>query len=147
MSPPELPSVPDPSLSLVAGETFPLLQHTTLGWLLDAQSSVNGSRDAIVFQGNRRLTFTELRRRSRAVAAGLLSLGVGHGDRVAVYAGNCLEYVELFFATGIIGAVLVVINNFFTPAELKSGLQYVGKYSILKNSLIVNSTHSFGLLC
>lgn len=46
--------------------------------------------------------------------------GVGRGDRVAVLAKNCVEYLDLWFACGKLGAVLQTLNFRLTPAELSS---------------------------
>ena len=43
---------------------------------------------------------------------------IGRGDRVAVYAPNCSEYVYLFLACVKLGAVLVPLNFRLTPPEL-----------------------------
>ncbi len=44
--------------------------------------------------------------------------GVEAGDRVAVFAGNELEYIPLFFATHRLGAILVPINFRLTGREV-----------------------------
>jgi fatty-acyl-CoA synthase len=44
---------------------------------------------------------------------------VGKGDRVAVYASNCLEYLDLFWAAPKIGAMLQNLNWRLTVHELK----------------------------
>ncbi|MBI5928795.1 MAG: long-chain fatty acid--CoA ligase [Chloroflexi bacterium] len=47
------------------------------------------------------------------------SLGVCKGDRVAVYATNSLEYMDVWMACGKIGAILQNLNWRLTPAELE----------------------------
>ncbi|MEV0426656.1 acetoacetate--CoA ligase [Micromonospora sp. NPDC050495] len=51
------------------------------------------------------LTAAELREQVRRVAAGLRRLGVGRGDRVAVYAPNIPETFVLLLATASLGAI------------------------------------------
>lgn len=64
-------------------------------------------------------TFLQAQQRALAVAAHLRDqAGVGRGDRVAVYAPNCSEYVFLFLACVKLGAVLVPLNYRLTPPEL-----------------------------
>lgn len=46
------------------------------------------------------------------------SLGVQKGDRVAVYATNCLEYLDIWMACGKIGAILQNLNWRLTVNEL-----------------------------
>jgi fatty-acyl-CoA synthase len=48
----------------------------------------------------------------------LRSLGVGKGDRVAMLSMNCVEYLDLWFACGKLGAVLQTLNFRLTPGEL-----------------------------
>ncbi|MBB5958893.1 acetoacetyl-CoA synthetase [Saccharothrix tamanrassetensis] len=52
-----------------------------------------------------RLTYAELRRRVAAVRAGLVSLGVGRGDRVVALMPNSPEALIAFLATASLGAV------------------------------------------
>ncbi|WP_433267291.1 acetoacetate--CoA ligase [Actinosynnema sp. CS-041913] len=51
------------------------------------------------------LTYADLRRRVAAVRAGLVSLGVGRGDRVVALAPNSPEALIAFLATASLGAV------------------------------------------
>jgi fatty-acyl-CoA synthase len=46
------------------------------------------------------------------------ALGVQKGDRVAILAMNCVEYLDLWFACGKIGAILQLLNWRLTPHEL-----------------------------
>ena len=57
------------------------------------------------------------------VARGLLRLGIGKGDHVAIWATNVPEWVVLQFATAKIGAVLVTVNTNYKSAELEYVLQ------------------------
>ena len=46
-------------------------------------------------------------------------LGVRRGNRVAVLAHNCVEYLDIWFALGRIGAILQNLNWRLTPRELE----------------------------
>ena len=50
---------------------------------------------------------------------GLIALGVSHGDRIGIMAGNCAEYISVFFAAARVGAVIVVLNTTYTATELE----------------------------
>ncbi|MBK8032433.1 MAG: long-chain fatty acid--CoA ligase [Chloroflexi bacterium] len=50
----------------------------------------------------------------------LRSLGVGRGDRVAVYAANSLDYLDVWMACGKIGAILQNLNWRLTVTELQA---------------------------
>ena len=64
----------------------------------------------------RRLTFGELARRTRSVAARLAREGVGAGDRVAVMLPNGLDYVVAVFGAMAAGAIAVPL---FPPGSPK----------------------------
>lgn len=66
------------------------------------------------------LSYAELDERSSRLAQGLLSAGVGAGDRVAHLDRTAPEVVELLFATSKIGAVTVPLNWRLAPAELET---------------------------
>lgn len=51
------------------------------------------------------------------LASGLLDLGIVHGDHVAVWLTNSVEWALTFCACVRIGAVLVPINTRYTPSE------------------------------
>jgi len=64
------------------------------------------------------LTYLELNQRSGQCAALLDSLGVRHGDRVAVLCRNRVEFFELLFACAKLGAILVPLNWRMPAPEL-----------------------------
>lgn len=78
--------------------------------------AIDPNKTALVCE-DERLTFDELRRRVRATGHTLLSAGIRHGDRIAILAGNCNEFVELFFAITGIGAIAVPLNYRLSAAE------------------------------
>jgi len=65
------------------------------------------------------ITFAEWNARANRAANFLRKLGVQKGDRVSVYACNCVEYLDLLFACGKIGAILHNLNWRLTVFELK----------------------------
>jgi fatty-acyl-CoA synthase len=68
----------------------------------------------------RRLTYREFNWRADQLAGALRQrLGVGKGDRVAVLAHNCAETLELFFALGKLGAIMVPVNYRLAAAEIR----------------------------
>ncbi len=69
--------------------------------------------------GERRISFREWNDSASRTAAFLHHvLGVGRGDRVAVLAYNCVEFLDLFFACAKLGAVLQPLNWRLSAAEL-----------------------------
>jgi len=76
-------------------------------------------RDEVAYvDGDRRLTWGELHRRSDRLAAGLQSLGIGKGDAVALLAHDRLELVEHWWACVKIGALRVGVNYRYATREI-----------------------------
>lgn len=66
-------------------------------------------------------TFTEAVSWAEKIAAGLSSLGVEKGDRVAIISNNRIEWALTDFASGALGALLVPIY----PSLLPDQVQYI----------------------
>lgn len=66
----------------------------------------------------RAMTFAELNQRVQHLADGLLDIGLDAGDRVAVLAYNCVEWVEIYVALARAGLVAVPINFRLTGPEV-----------------------------
>ena len=89
----------------------------TIGLLPERAARQWGPREALAFQG-RRWTFAELSARVDAVAKGLLQLGIGPGDKVALWMVNGPEWMDAMFAIMQIGAVLVPVNTRFRTEDV-----------------------------
>lgn len=68
------------------------------------------------------LTYSELDRRSSAVARGLIASGIGPGDQVGLLARNSVEFVLAALAVAKVGANLLYLNTGFAPPTLKEVL-------------------------
>src|SRR5436190_1929957 len=79
-----------------------------------------------VIDGERRLTWAEVRERARRLALGLQQAGIGRGDRVAYLAFNTTELLEAHFGVPRAGAVLVAINTRLTADEIDYILRHSG---------------------
>ncbi|MCP3996934.1 MAG: long-chain fatty acid--CoA ligase [bacterium] len=64
-------------------------------------------------------TFSQWNSRVNQTANYLRSLGLEKGDRVSVYASNCAEYLDLFWAAGKLGFILHNLNWRLTVHELR----------------------------
>ena len=73
-----------------------------------------GARDS-----RRALSFSRWHDRASRLANGLLGLGLSKGDRVALLAYNCLEWMELYVAIARAGLVAVPINFRLVGAEIR----------------------------
>ena len=64
------------------------------------------------------MTFDQLGRRVDALAAGLASLGMQRGDRVALLDFNSAEYLEVYYAAAQAGFIFVPLNSRLAAPEL-----------------------------
>ncbi len=93
--------------------------HSVTDWLEKRSKLTPGRIGLIDYVSKTETTFAEWNVRVNRTANYLLSLGVGKGDRVAVYASNRSEYLDLFWAAPKIGAMLQNLNWRLTPFELQ----------------------------
>lgn len=122
---PQQPGEAPRPLSILHGPVDPPLVDLTLGELLEVQCQANGEAECISIPWTgARWSYDDLRRQSSLIARALLAEGIQHGDRVAIMAGNCEQYAAVFFATVRIGAILVILNNTYTPAEVMYGIGF-----------------------
>ena len=73
--------------------------------------------DAVI-DGGARLDYRSLQRVAATLAAGLSTLGVERGDRVAIVLKNRREAVELYWACQWLGAVFVPLSWRVAPADV-----------------------------
>lgn len=76
-----------------------------------------GSATRIVFRG-RTVGIADLARQAEDAARALARLGVGRGDRIALWLPNCPEWFTLFIAAARIGAIAVMVNTRYRSAEV-----------------------------
>jgi fatty-acyl-CoA synthase len=128
---------PQGKLSYVAGTTDDPLKFMTVSQLLDRACERFGAGEAAIFAARREsLSWYDLRKRSDEVAASLLALGIGRGDRVAIWAPNRPEWLCVQFGTARIGAILVNINPAYRTSELEYALNKVAcKALVMARSL------------
>ncbi|WP_241656534.1 class I adenylate-forming enzyme family protein [Sphingomonas oligophenolica] len=81
----------------------------------------HGSRTFTIHE-DERVTYEATWRAITALAARLVELGVGKGDRVALAMRNLPEWPVAFFAATSIGAIMVPLNAWWTGGELEYGL-------------------------
>lgn len=60
------------------------------------------------------------------MAKALVDIGIQHGDTIGIMAGNRQEYIDIFLGGARIGAWVAVLNNTFTPDELRNALKTSG---------------------
>jgi len=112
--------------------------HTDLaiGQYFERVVSQHPDRDFVVYPDrDLRWTYSAFDQRVDQLAKGLLSIGIGKGDHVGVWARNVPDWLTLAFATAKIGAVLVTVNPVYKAHELA----YVIKQSDMKALAIIDA--------
>jgi long-chain acyl-CoA synthetase len=97
----------------LAREAKPLAAHSTLVTLVEEMADRHGEAlalQAMTPEGLTRVTFEDVRRRSRAAAARLAAAGVARGDRVALAATNDPEWAIAYFGIVRAGGVAVPVD-------------------------------------
>ncbi|MDP2645398.1 MAG: long-chain-fatty-acid--CoA ligase [Desulfobacterales bacterium] len=79
---------------------------------------------ALIFEG-RQCTYLQLQERVYRLANGLIRLGLKEGDRVAVLAENCFEYLEIYAGVAKAGGVVAPLNYRLLPGDIAHLINYV----------------------
>ncbi len=96
---------------------FTPFEKMTLGEILEYNACLVPDKQAYIF-GERSYTYRELNEVVNALSAGLYSLGIRKGDRIAVSLPNWPELVFSYFAIAKIGAIIVPLNTMLMEREL-----------------------------
>ncbi len=121
---------------------MPLLGDT-IGANLDRTVAAHGDRLALVDRApGVRWTYREFAAEVDAVALGLLTTGIGKGDRVGIWAPNRAEWTLVQYATARIGAILVNINPAYRAHELRYVLRQAGVRLLVAAREFKNSAYA-----
>ena len=85
--------------------------------LLERHAQQNPNRPALIDAAGSR-SWGEFNTRVNRLINGFRALGLGAGDLISIYAGNCREYYEVMAAAGHAGILFVPVNWHFTAEEL-----------------------------
>jgi fatty-acyl-CoA synthase len=120
----------------------PLLGDT-IGAHFERTAARFAERDAVISrQQDVRLTYAELDAAIDAVASALLRAGIEAGDRVGIWAPNCVEWVLVQYATAKIGAILVNVNPAYRSHELEYVLRQSGARLLFSASAFKSSDYA-----
>ncbi|MFP4071988.1 MAG: AMP-binding protein [Desulfovibrionales bacterium] len=112
-----------------------LLREITLGTLLDETVARYPDNEALVYvDRDFRLTYREFGLLVDRLARGFMAMGVGKGEKVAIWATNVPYWVALQFATAKIGAVLLTVNTNYKREELR----YLLSHSEAENIVLID---------
>ncbi len=106
----------------MTAETIPRMVLSAAGRLGPAEAVVDGPL---------RLSFAELADRVRVAAGAFASLGIGRGDRAAIWAPNSAEWIIAAFGLLTAGGVLVPVNTRFKAEEASDIIRRSGARAVL----------------
>jgi len=95
--------------------------HSPLGRTLPdlLREKADERPDAIaIIAGGASVSYGDLLARAGRVASGLRRRGLARGDRVGLLAGNGVEWLEILFGCGLVGATVVPFSTWSTSREL-----------------------------
>ena len=88
---------------------------------------------AVVFEEHR-LTYREFNQQINRAANAMQALGIKKGDKVATILPNCLELLEIYWAVGKIGAVVVPMSTLLLDSALTSLLNDSDARMVITNN-------------
>jgi acyl-CoA synthetase (AMP-forming)/AMP-acid ligase II len=97
-----------------------------LGRCLARNARLSPRKVALRAADGRSWTYEALNERVNRLANALLAHGIARGKRVAILDRNGPEYLETYFAAGMVGAWLVAINFQLKPADIAYRLEHSG---------------------
>ena len=103
-------------------------QPATLTALLAERAAQHG---IAMIDRERAVSYRQLEDESASIAAALRALGVGAGDRVAIWLPNVPAWLACLFACARIGAIGVAVNTRFRSAELADILARSGAVALV----------------
>jgi long-chain acyl-CoA synthetase len=90
-----------------------------IGSLPALHARYRGDHLAVVF-GDERLTYREFNTRINRLSDALIRSGIGKGTHIATILPNCIELLELYWASAKIGAVVVPSSTLLQEAGLRT---------------------------
>lgn len=105
-------------LSYARGPDSPIREQTIDEALMENVSRLADHEALVAPHQQARFTFRQLEAAVQRTARGLAGLGLGAGDRIGVWAVNCVEWVLMQLVCARTGMVLVNINPAYRLQEL-----------------------------
>jgi acyl-CoA synthetase (AMP-forming)/AMP-acid ligase II len=104
-----------------------------IGSLFSRNARYRPNRLAVVL-GDRRLTYLEFNREINRLANALQALGISKGDNIATLLPNCIELLEVYWASAKIGALVVPLDTLLRPKTLVEQLKEADAAMLVTNS-------------
>lgn len=90
--------------------------------MLASSARKNPGQIALIFE-DRQFSYQELDQLTNQFANALQALGIGSGDRVTLYAGNCWQWIVSYYGILKLGAVVNPLNMMLTPGEAEYAIR------------------------
>ncbi|GAX88969.1 fatty acid--CoA ligase [Effusibacillus lacus] len=87
---------------------------------------LNNANKVGIIDGDAKFTYGEFGERVKRLAGKLQEMGVEKGDRVGLLMFNSFRYLEIFYASFLLGAVVVPLNIRLAPPEISFILNDAG---------------------
>lgn len=100
------------------------LEVLTIPAMLQASFRDFADNQSLIYVGEECFTYKQLEQEVKKAALQLQSIGVKKGDKVAILSLNMPQWGIAFFATCVLGAVVVPVLPDFHPTEIKNILQH-----------------------
>jgi long-chain acyl-CoA synthetase len=100
------------------------LEVLTIPAMLQSSYKNFADNQSLIFIGEENRTYKQLETEVKKAALQLQSLGVKKGDKVAILSLNMPQWGIAFFATCVLGAIVVPILPDFHPNEIKNIIQH-----------------------
>ncbi len=110
--------------SLAPYESYPLQDLLT-------RAARRFGRKIAVVDGECAYTYSQLSEYSDRLSRALAELGIAKGDRVAILAPNCVEFVIAFFGILKAGAVVTTVNSGYREREIAHQLNDSGAETLI----------------
>jgi len=101
-------------------------------------------KDAIIFYGNK-LSYGKLKEEVDRFARALHELGIGKGDKLALYLLNSPQYIIAYFGALKAGATITPISPVYTSIEVKHQLQDSEAESIVCQDFLYENVERSGV--
>jgi acyl-CoA synthetase (AMP-forming)/AMP-acid ligase II len=112
-----------------------------VGEILGVHAQLQPDRPAVK-DLRRALTYREYDERANRLARAFAGLGLAKGDRLAVFAHNCVEWMELYAACAKAGVVAVPVNFRLTGGEVRYLLEDSGAAAIFAGAELLDLVDS-----
>jgi fatty-acyl-CoA synthase len=109
-----------------------------VGLVASKRAGATPDKAAVIFE-DQPMTYKTINDESNRVARYLQSIGLKKGDRVAILALNCPEYIYLYFAVAKLGLILVPLNFRLVGPELAYQLNDSGARFLLFHDVFAGS--------